>query len=45
MKKEVILSGFGGQGVMSIGKNLVEAAVAGGSSLYWHRPAEALQEP
>ncbi len=28
MKKEVILSGFGGQGVMSIGKNLVEAAVA-----------------
>ena len=27
MKKEVILSGFGGQGVMSIGKNLVEAAV------------------
>ena len=27
MKREVILSGFGGQGVMSIGKNLVEAAV------------------
>ena len=25
MKHEVILSGFGGQGVMSIGKNLVEA--------------------
>ena len=24
MKKEIILSGFGGQGVMSIGKNLVE---------------------
>ena len=24
MKHEVILSGFGGQGVMSIGKNLVE---------------------
>lgn len=28
MKHEVILSGFGGQGVMSIGKNLVEAGVA-----------------
>ena len=27
MKKEIILSGFGGQGVMSIGKNLVEAGV------------------
>lgn len=27
MKKEIILAGFGGQGVMSIGKNLVEAAV------------------
>ena len=27
MKHEVILSGFGGQGVMSIGKNLVEAGV------------------
>ena len=27
MKKEVIISGFGGQGVMSIGKNLVEAGM------------------
>ena len=27
MRREIILSGFGGQGVMSIGKNLVEAAV------------------
>ena len=27
MKKEIILAGFGGQGVMSIGKNLVEAGV------------------
>ena len=28
MKREIILAGFGGQGIMSIGKNLVEAAVA-----------------
>lgn len=27
MEKEIIISGFGGQGVMAIGKNLVEAAV------------------
>ena len=27
MKREIIIAGFGGQGVMSIGKNLVEAAV------------------
>ena len=27
MKKEIIISGFGGQGVMSIGKSLVEAGV------------------
>ncbi len=27
MRKEIILAGFGGQGVMSMGKNLVEAAV------------------
>jgi len=25
MKKEIIISGFGGQGVMSIGKNIAEA--------------------
>lgn len=35
MKKEVILSGFGGQGVMSIGKNLVEAGVAEGLEVSW----------
>lgn len=35
MKKEVILSGFGGQGVMSIGKNLAEAAVAEGREVSW----------
>ena len=35
MKKEVIISGFGGQGVMSIGKNLVEAAVAEDLEAAW----------
>ena len=30
MKKEIIISGFGGQGVMSIGKNLVEAGLEEG---------------
>lgn len=35
MKKEVILSGFGGQGVMSIGKNLVEAGVEEGMEASW----------
>ena len=35
MKKEVILSGFGGQGVMSIGKNLVEAAVEENLEASW----------
>jgi len=35
MKKEVILSGFGGQGVMSIGKNLVEAAVEEDMEASW----------
>ena len=35
MKKEVILSGFGGQGVMSIGKNLVEAGVEEGLEVSW----------
>ena len=28
MKKEIIISGFGGQGVMSIGKSLIEAGMA-----------------
>ena len=35
MKKEVILSGFGGQGVMSIGKNLVEAGMEEGLEVSW----------
>ena len=35
MKKEVILAGFGGQGVMSIGKNLVEAGLEEGLSVSW----------
>ena len=35
MKKEIILSGFGGQGVMSIGKNLVEAGMAEGLNVTW----------
>lgn len=35
MKKEVILSGFGGQGVMSIGKNLVEAGVEEDLEVSW----------
>lgn len=35
MKKEIILAGFGGQGVMSIGKNLVEAGMAEGLEVSW----------
>ena len=35
MKKEIILSGFGGQGVMSIGKNLVEAGVEEELEVSW----------
>lgn len=35
MKKEVILSGFGGQGVMSIGKNLAEAAIEEDLEVSW----------
>lgn len=35
MKHEVILSGFGGQGVMSIGKNLVEAGVEEDLQVSW----------
>jgi len=35
MKKEVVLAGFGGQGVMSIGKNLVEAGVEEGLEVSW----------
>lgn len=35
MKKEIIISGFGGQGVMSIGKSLVEAGVNEGLEVTW----------
>ena len=35
MKKEIIISGFGGQGVMSIGKNLVEAGMEEGFHVTW----------
>ena len=35
MKKEISISGFGGQGVMSIGKNLVEAGMAEGFHVTW----------
>ncbi len=35
MKKEVIIAGFGGQGVMTIGKNLVEAGVEEGYAVSW----------
>ena len=35
MKHEVILSGFGGQGVMSIGKNLVEAGLEEDLQVSW----------
>jgi len=35
MKKEIIISGFGGQGVMSIGKSLVEAGINEGLEVTW----------
>lgn len=35
MKREIIISGFGGQGVMSMGKNLVEAGMAEGLHVTW----------
>ncbi len=35
MKKELIVSGFGGQGVMSVGKSLVEAGMAEGLHVTW----------
>ena len=35
MKREIILSGFGGQGVMSIGKNLAEAGVEEDLEVSW----------
>jgi 2-oxoglutarate ferredoxin oxidoreductase subunit gamma len=35
VKKEIMVSGFGGQGVMSIGKSIVEAAMAEGMEVTW----------
>lgn len=35
MKKEIIISGFGGQGVMAIGKSLVEAGCNEGLEVTW----------
>ena len=35
MKKEIIISGFGGQGVLAIGKNLVEAGLEEGLEVTW----------
>ena len=35
MKKEIIISGFGGQGVMSIGKSLAEAGLSEGLNVTW----------
>ena len=35
MRKEVIMAGFGGQGVMAIGKNLVKAGVEEGYEVTW----------
>ena len=35
MKKQITIAGFGGQGVMSIGKSLVEAAVNEGMHATW----------
>ncbi len=35
MRKEVIMAGFGGQGVMAIGKNLVKAGMEEGYEVTW----------
>lgn len=35
MKKEILIAGFGGQGVMSIGKSLVEAGAKEGLEVSW----------
>lgn len=35
MKKEIMIAGFGGQGVMSIGKSIVEAGVQEGLEVSW----------
>lgn len=35
MKKEIVISGFGGQGGLAIGKNLAEAGMAEGMNVTW----------
>ena len=35
MKKEIIISGFGGQGGLAIGKNLAEAGMDEGLNVTW----------
>ena len=35
MKREIIIAGFGGQGVMSVGKTLVEAGMEEGLEVSW----------
>ena len=35
MKKEIIISGFGGQGVLAVGKGLVEAGLEEGLEVTW----------
>jgi len=35
MKREIVIAGFGGQGVMSIGKSLVEAGLQEGLEVSW----------
>ena len=35
MKREILIAGFGGQGVMAIGKMLVEAGMAEGREVSW----------
>lgn len=35
MKKEILIAGFGGQGVMAIGKNMVEAGMSEGREVTW----------
>ena len=48
MKKEIVIAGFGGQGVMSIGKSLVEAGLEEGLEVSWvpsYGPAMSLWAP
>ena len=35
MKKQIIISGFGGQGGLAIGKNLAEAGMDEGLNVTW----------